>query len=67
MDSPQRERTRLIYPAGQAEPLDFLRFVQLGTFESDWKRLALDDDDLRALEVLVMIHPTKPPVGLRKG
>ncbi len=64
-------RSTLSYPDGDMNPEDFLRFIQLGSFEADWKRLGLDDEDLQALEVLIMIEPTSCPVvpgtgGLRK-
>jgi hypothetical protein len=60
--NPLKERSKLVFPAGRVKPLDFLRFIQLGSFASDWRRLGLDDDAQRALEVLIMIHPTKAPV-----
>jgi hypothetical protein len=46
-------------------------FVQWDEFTSDWGRLKQDDDDLRALEVSIMVAPKRPPViagtnGLRK-
>jgi hypothetical protein len=48
-----------------------LTFIQLPTFVSDWRRLKLNDDDLRALESLLMTDPARGPVmsgtgGLRK-
>lgn len=66
-----RERSTLKYPAGSMTPTDFLRFIQMDAFVKDWDRLDLDDDDLRALEVLIMIDPNRYPVipgtgGLRK-
>lgn len=41
-------------------PQDFLRFIQLGTFQQDWEDLGLVDDDLAALEVLIMAEPDGP-------
>ena len=48
-----------------------LTFIQLPTFVSDWRRLKLNDDDLRALETLLLDDPSHGPVmsgtgGLRK-
>jgi hypothetical protein len=48
-----------------------LTFIQLPTFVSDWRRLKLNDDDLRALEAVLMTDPSGGPVmsgtgGLRK-
>ena len=53
------------------DPDDWLHFVQGRTFESSWKQLGLSDDDLRALEMFIMLNPQGPPVisgtgGLRK-
>lgn len=46
-------------------------FIHDPGFVADWKRLRLGDDDLRALELMLMADPRKPPViagtgGLRK-
>lgn len=46
-------------------------FVHLETFEADWKRLRLDDDDLRVLELAIAMNPQSGKVvkgtgGLRK-
>lgn len=48
-----------------------LTFIQLPIFVSDWRRLKLNDDDLRALEALLLDNPSRGPVmsgtgGLRK-
>jgi len=48
-----------------------LTFVQLSPFVSDWKRLGLGDDDLRALEAELLKRPDAGPIiggtgGLRK-
>src|SRR5687767_7618927 len=34
-----------------------LTFIQLSVFVADWKRLKLDADDLRALELLLLERP----------
>jgi len=46
-------------------------FVQLSGFRLSWRRLKLNDDDLRSLEETIQVGPTRPPVirgtnGLRK-
>ena len=66
-----RELRTLVYPHSKFNPEDWLRFVQLSSFERRWSKLGLDDDDLRGLEMLIMLHPKKHPVisgsgGLRK-
>lgn len=48
-----------------------LTFVQLATFIADWKRMKLNDEDLQALEKLIMRAPLAGAVmqgtgGLRK-
>lgn len=48
-----------------------LTFVQMDAFPPAWKRLGLDDEDLRSLELEILSEPTRPPVvagtgGLRK-
>jgi hypothetical protein len=48
-----------------------LGFGYLRVFTADWKRLGLDDDDLRALELAVMENPSAGRIipgagGLRK-
>jgi hypothetical protein len=68
---PAMVRSTIRYADGTLQPEDFRRFIQLGSFEKDWARLGLDDDDLRALEVLIMmgpdLHPVVPGTGsLRK-
>lgn len=49
----------------------WLNFVQMPAFETGWARLGLTDDDLRALEEIIMADPKRPPVmpgtgGVRK-
>jgi len=53
------------------EPSDWLRFVQLDPFAKKWAKLGLADDDLRALEVVIISLGDRSPViretgGLRK-
>lgn len=67
---PSETRT-LVYPEGSCNPQVWLNFVQSKPFERSWKTIGLSDDDLRALEMLIMINPKGAPVvagtgGLRK-
>lgn len=57
-----RMKHRLRYPEGELKPDDFKRFIQLGSFTGDWKRLKMNDDDLAALETAIMLGPDLPPV-----
>ena len=52
-------------------PQDFLRFVEIEPFPRMWSGLKLEDEDLRALQTLVMAMPRDAAVmrgsgGLRK-
>ena len=47
------------------------RFVSIGPFDRRWAALGLDDDDLRALELVIQAAPERSPLvrgtgGLRK-
>ena len=51
--------------------MQHVSLIQLSAFASNWKRLKLNDDDLRALESAILADPAGPPVmkgtgGLRK-
>lgn len=62
----------LRYPKHIIDPQDFLTFVELDEFIDDWKKLGLnDDEDLFALQIVIMANPEGSPViegtgGLRK-
>jgi mRNA-degrading endonuclease RelE of RelBE toxin-antitoxin system len=67
----QKESHTLSYPCADLEPSDWLRFVQLDPFTKKWSKLGLLDDDLRALEIVIMSTGERLPVipgagGLRK-
>ena len=67
----ERRRFILEYPGHAFQPEDLLRFVHLKWFEKGWEDLGLDDDDLAALQVLIMLDPQGSPMvpgtgGLRK-
>ena len=54
-----------------SRPEDWLRFVQIDPFPRMWGNLGLNDEDLRALEILIMSIPENAAVipgtnGLRK-
>ena len=66
-----REHHKLIHPAS-ISPLNLLNFVHMPWFAAEWSRLGLDDEDLRFLEISIMVHPEHGDVirgadGLRKG
>ncbi len=68
---PRRQRRTVAYPQHAVKPEDLLRFVELTPFVDGWKDLELNDEDLEALQVLIMLNPKGPPVvpgtgGLRK-
>lgn len=68
---PTRESRQLRYPVGMETPREWLRFVFLDLFEEDWQDLDLDDEDKRALEMLILLNPDSAPViagtgGVRK-
>jgi hypothetical protein len=70
---PQSVEERLLgYPEHELTPEDLLHFVELDEFRDDWRSLGLGvEDDLWALETLIMRNPTGPPIvpgtgGLRK-
>lgn len=60
------------FPKPTLEPADLLHFIELRTFTEAWDhRLALGDDELAALQILIMMQPKGAPVvsgtgGLRK-
>ena len=65
------ETRKLTYPKDLCDPKDWLNFVQLDAFPRAWKRLGFGDLELRALEIMIMMDPTRSPViagtgGLRK-
>jgi hypothetical protein len=48
-----------------------LRFIHLKPFTAAWEDLGLNDDDLAALQIMIMLDPARHPVvegtgGLRK-
>jgi hypothetical protein len=72
----RKDKCVLVYPRHVFRPEVFrpeewLRFIELRPFAAAWKDLGLDDEDQLALQVLIMLNPTNPPVvegtgGLRK-
>jgi hypothetical protein len=67
-----RHHAGLRYPRHALSPEDLLHFIEATAFTAAWDRLGLDDeDDLMALQLLIMSQPKAPPViqgtgGLRK-
>jgi hypothetical protein len=39
-----------------------LRFIQAASFTREWGKLGLTEEDLMALEMLIMASPEGPPV-----
>lgn len=66
------KRMKLSYPAHVLKPEDLLHFIELPVFTKRWEQLGLDDDDdLAALQVLIMAvpkggKPLEKTDGLRK-
>jgi hypothetical protein len=62
-----RKRWTLGFPLHRFQPEDLLRFILLKPFEDSWDELGLDDDDLCALQLTIMLDPKRPPVVKRTG
>ena len=67
----RRTKHALVYPQHVFKPKEFLRFIELRSFSEGWDDLGLNDEDLSALQILIMLNPLGPPVvrgsgGLRK-
>jgi hypothetical protein len=68
----QKQRLAVRYAKHVLTPEDLLHFVESTVFTKRWEELGLDDEeDLTALQLLIMSHPTGYPVvpgtgGLRK-
>ncbi len=66
-----KDCAELVYPKGVVEPEDWLRFMELSPFTRRREELRLGDDDIRVLQIFIMVRPTGQPVipgtgGLRK-
>jgi len=66
-----RQIGTLVYERHRFKPEDLLRFIEMKPFTEGWKQLGLGDQDLFALQVMIMLGPKGPPVvagtrGLRK-
>lgn len=70
--SRRNHRVELSYPKHVFNPENLLHFIELRQFTEGWDDLGLDDeDDLTALQLMIMVGPKKHPVisgtgGLRK-
>ena len=67
----KRDQHTLVYFKHQGEPEDLLNFWELEWFVKSWDDLELSDEDLGALQILIMCDPKAAPVmqgtkGLRK-
>jgi len=61
----------LVYPEHMVKPEDLLNFIELDWFVDSWDDLKLTDEDLTALQILIMCDPKggrvmKGTGGLRK-
>ncbi len=66
-----KKQFTLTYPQHLLKPEDLLHFLEDAGFTLDWKELGLTDDDLLALQVMIMAGGKNAPVvrgtgGLRK-
>lgn len=66
------ETFAVIHPPTMRSMEDWKRWVLLPYFDRRWRELGLDDDDLNALQIMVMIQPKSFPIvpgtgGLRKA
>lgn len=64
------ERFRVVHDS-RMRPDDWKRFVEFPHFTRKWRDLGMDDDDLRALQLMLTVQPHLGPVisgtgGLRK-
>src|SRR5258706_9819388 len=67
----QRSETHKIKAPRGLVAEDWARFIELPYFVNKWQHLGLDDNDLRALQVLLTVQPKLAPImegtgGLRK-
>ena len=65
-----KEKLTLEHPP-DVQPEDWLRFIELPGFTKAWKKLGLNNEDLKGLSLAIMVSPEAPPVvpgtgGLRK-
>jgi len=65
------EQHTLIYQSARITPEDLLNFWELDWFCQSWEECDLKDEDLAALQILIMCNPLAHPViqgtkGLRK-
>lgn len=66
------ESFRVVHSPTMTGMEDWKRFVEMPYFTAKWRNLGLTDDDLNALQIMIMVRPKGPPVmkgtgGLRKG
>jgi hypothetical protein len=62
MEKRGRIKRTLVYPEHAFQPEDLLTFVELHGFADDWRDLRLTDEDLQALQVMIMTKPDGAPV-----
>lgn len=67
----KREKQTVVFPGHMLAPEELRNFFELDWFFDSWQEMGLTDDDLSALQVVIMLDPKGPPVmsgtkGLRK-
>lgn len=71
MEPCQRAKCKVVYPKHWFDPEQWMTFIEAEGFSDDWRDLGLADEDLQALQILIMLGPKNAPVisetgGLRK-
>jgi hypothetical protein len=65
-----KKQYEVLHHPPKIDPEDVLTFIELDGFADDLARLDLDEDDYRALQILMMVQPLAPLIagggGLRK-
>ena len=56
------KRHIVVYREGELSPEDLLNFVELKGFYDSWEELNLTDEDLSALQIVIMCDPKRAPV-----
>jgi len=67
----RNEKHTVAYPGHAFDPEELRNFWELKWFYDSWEEMGLSDEDLSALQIIIMMDPKGPPVmsgtkGLRK-
>lgn len=71
MGKKSSEKHTVVYPGHVFDPEELRNFYELKWFYDTWEEMELSDDDLSALQIIIMLDPKGSPVmagtkGLRK-